>query len=95
MYREETFWICVNGSSVKNRNAAQHPTVSLALEDGDEPLVAEGTVVVHDEPYPEDIVGAFFEKFGWNIMRDDAEDGAYDVLWEVPVARWLMGSVDT
>jgi hypothetical protein len=92
VYEAETFWICLNGTSVKNRNASHHPTVSLSLEDGNTPVVAEGSVKVHERPYPDWVVSAFFDKFGWNITRDDADDGAYDVLWELPVQRWLMGT---
>ena len=40
------------------------------------------------------MVGAFFDKFGWNITRTDDADGAYDVLLEVAVERWLMGGPD-
>ena len=58
VYEGDTFWICLNGSSVKNRNASHHPTVSLALEDGNTPVVAEGSVEVHERPYPDGIVGA-------------------------------------
>ena len=95
VYREDRFWLCTNSDSVKIHNLRHSPTVSLSLEDGNTPVVVEGTAEIHPPPYPDDVVVAFFDKFGWNITRRDAADGAYDALVEVNIDRWLMGGPAT
>ncbi|GAC1363002.1 MAG: hypothetical protein NVSMB4_19660 [Acidimicrobiales bacterium] len=85
------FWICTGAEFVKTRNVRRDPRVSLALEDGNAPVVAEGRVTVHSRPYPADVVAAFQAKFSWDISTPDA-DGAYDALLEVVVDRWLWGA---
>lgn len=85
------FWIGTGRDAVKTRNAHSMPLVSLALEDGDQPVVAEGTVTVHEQHRPDDVVAAFIEKYGWDIrVRDDADVGTV-VLWEVQPTKWLFG----
>jgi len=83
-------WICTERGNVKSRNVRRRPAVALALEDGDRPVVLEGTVQVHERPYPEDVVAAFRSKFDWDIARGD-DDGEYAALWEIRPERWLMG----
>jgi len=87
---DDRFWICTS-ESVKTRNLATDPHLTVALEDGNAPAVAEGTATLHSRPYPEHICAAFGEKFQWDINRPD-EDGAYDVLIEVEPIRWVFAS---
>jgi hypothetical protein len=90
VYRDATWWICVGERSVKARNAGVDGRVSPALEDGVSPVVAEGAVKVHAGAYPEAVVAAFSAKYGgWDITRP-LEIGGGSVLFEVPVARWLL-----
>lgn len=86
---DERFWICTS-ESVKTRNIAVDPHVSIALENGNAPAVAEGRCVAHERPYPADISAAFGEKYQWDINRLDDEDGAFDVLLKVTVTRWVF-----
>lgn len=90
VWRDDRFWICTS-QSVKSRNIADSPHVTLALEDGNAPVVIEGTATLHDRPYPDAVCLAFGEKYQWDVNRPD-EDGAYDVLIEVEPTRWVFGT---
>lgn len=92
VFYDGRFWIGTGAEGVKTRNVRSNPKVSLSLEDGNAPTVAEGTVVVHEEPpFPPGVAAAFMAKFGWDITRGEDEDVGRIVLWEVSVDRWLMG----
>ena len=86
----DRFWICCS-TSVKSRNLTADARCTVALEDGNAPVVAEGSAILHERPYPADMREAFGEKYQWDIDRPD-EDGAYDVLIELSVDRWVFGS---
>ena len=62
VHLRERWWIGVSTRSVKARNALRDPRVSLALEDGDAPVVAQGLVTVHDR-FPSDVLAAFQERY--------------------------------
>ncbi|MDX3643676.1 pyridoxamine 5'-phosphate oxidase family protein [Streptomyces sp. MB09-02B] len=49
-----SWWIGADRGSVKVRNIERRARVSLALEDGRCPVVAEGTATVHHGPFPPD-----------------------------------------
>ncbi|UED83543.1 pyridoxamine 5'-phosphate oxidase family protein [Streptomyces profundus] len=90
----QTWWIGVDGSSVKARNIAHAPTVSLALEDGRHPVVAEGEARPHRAPFAAEVVDAFAAKYDWDVTVPHRPGGAR-LLIEVPVRRWLFaGSAD-
>lgn len=87
---EGTFWIGTAARSVKVRNVRADPRVSLALPDGDAPVVAEGDAVVRTSGYPDAVVAALAAKYdGWDV-RDPLGDGSPGALLEVRVRRWLM-----
>lgn len=92
VWHDEHIWICTCSDNVKTRNVRRDPHVTFSLEDGNAPVVGSGTAVVHARPYPSDVIDAFGEKFVWDIRREDADDGAYDALWEITVDHWLMGA---
>ncbi|TVT54771.1 pyridoxamine 5'-phosphate oxidase [Amycolatopsis rhizosphaerae] len=89
VYRPDSVWFCVGERTVKVRNLARDPRVSLALEDGLAPAVAEGSARPHTGDCPEEIVAAFLGKYDWDI-RKPLEIGGFGVLYEVPVTRWLL-----
>ena len=95
VFHADRFWIATGADGVKTKNVGRNPKVSLSLEDGNAPVVAEGTVVVHDAPFPPDVVTAYMGKYGWDVSRDEDEEIGRIVLWEVTVERWLMGGPDT
>jgi F420H(2)-dependent biliverdin reductase len=84
------FWVCTQNGAVKVGCVIANPNVSVTLENGSAPVVAEGTATVHyGPPFAPDVAAAFTDKFDWDIERDP--DG-YGVLIEVEVRRWLMGA---
>ncbi len=81
-----SIYLCVTGSSVKVRNIAANPAVSLALESGGAPVVVEGQAALLPRPWPEEVVEVFQRKYNWTITTD----AEYDTLVAVTPQRWLM-----
>lgn len=84
-----SWWIGTDEGSVKVRNIEKFSRVSLALEDGRLPVVAEGEAVLHRGLFPEEITDAFAAKYGWDVSAPYTP-GVDRVLLEVPVRRWLL-----
>lgn len=93
VYLADTFWIGSGERNRKVRNVLADPRVSLALEDGDAPCVAEGHARLHNRPLRPDILAALARKYdGWDAGAVIAPYGAR-VLIEVPVRRWLLKGI--
>lgn len=90
VYLDDRFWIGTGAQAVKTKNMAATPAVSLALEDGNAPVVAEGHATIHPTTRPSDVVTAFMQKYEWDITIDEDEDVGTVVLVEVIVTRWLF-----
>jgi F420H(2)-dependent biliverdin reductase len=85
-------WIATDAKSVKVRNIAANPFATVALEDGNKPIVAEGTAVVHSSPFNNiDVISEFVRKYQWDIEADS--DGP--VVIEITPTKWLFPSSDT
>ena len=92
------FWIGTGRDNVKTRNVGTNPRVSVSLEHGNAPVVAECVVTVHESERPADVVAAFASKYDWDIRIPDDPDVGAVVLWEVEPVKWLFGrpeSVDS
>jgi hypothetical protein len=87
-----TWWIGADAGSVKVRNIGRFWRVSLALEDGRSPVVAEGEAVVHRGSFPEEVTGTFAAKYAWDVTAPRGPGGER-VLIEVRVRRWLLAGV--
>lgn len=87
------WWISVGDRAAKARNVRRDPRVSLALEDGDAPVVAEGRARVHADPdrFPPEVLAAFQERYSYDIrvpypgIQEESR-----LLLEVTVDRWLL-----
>jgi F420H(2)-dependent biliverdin reductase len=93
---EKRIWIATQGDSVKVRNLAHNPTASVSLQDGDRPVVAEGTASVHLPPFANvgDLLAvqdAFVEKYKWDFVADSDRP----VLLEIVPAKWVFPSYET
>ncbi|MEW2385762.1 TIGR03618 family F420-dependent PPOX class oxidoreductase [Micromonospora sp. NPDC047707] len=89
LYRDGEWWVGTAERNRKVRNVLADPRVSLALPDGDAPVVAEGTATVVRTPFPADVVTAFRNRYdGWDVSVD-GPDGRY-VLLRIAVSRWLL-----
>ncbi|WBB78914.1 pyridoxamine 5'-phosphate oxidase family protein [Micromonospora sp. WMMD882] len=92
VHRQDRWWICTGAGNRKLRNVGTDPRVSLALEDGDAPVVAEGAVTVLRDSFPAEVVTAFRDKYGWDVTGPDQPPGG-NVLLQVTVTRWLLAGV--
>jgi len=75
----------MTSKAVKARNVRANATASVALESGNQPVIAEGTARVIGRPYPPTVAAEFVRKFDWEL---DSEP-EYDALIEVAPTRWL------
>lgn len=73
----ERWYICTSPASVKGRNLAANPHVALALEDGNNPYVLEGTA----QPVtPSAAVRALFKaKYDWDVTSDAHYTQVYEI----------------
>jgi PPOX class probable F420-dependent enzyme len=90
VWLDDRIWLCCWSGSVKARNLRADPRVSFSLQEGGDPLVAEGAAALHGRPFPPHVSGAFLDAFDWDIETDAAGE-TYDCLVEITVDRWLMG----
>lgn len=81
----ERFYICTESKSVKVKNVTANPRASVALENGNTPIIAEGSVRILPQPYPIAVVAEFQHKYDWNIVTD----ASYNVLLEITPEKWL------
>lgn len=88
VHLRERWWIGASTHSVKVRNAQRDPRVSLALEDGDHPVVAQGLAIVRED-FPDDVLAAFEDRYDWDPRTPYGADRRRSLL-EVGVTRWLM-----
>lgn len=90
VYRHGRWWVGSDQRSVKVRNVKADPRVSLALEGGAAPVVAEGRASLHHQDFPPELVAAFAAKYhGWDVTRA-YDPGGGRVMFEIPVDRWLL-----
>jgi hypothetical protein len=91
---DASFWVCCNDATVKARNMRANPSVAISLEDGADPLVIEGNAVLHQRPYPAEVIAAFQAKFDWNISGDEPDpDGDFGTLAQVRPIKWVMNGI--
>lgn len=91
VYVDDRIWIGTGSSSVRVRNLRRNSTATVALEDGDAPVVADGTVVLHDVERPAPVVDAFRAKYSWDITVEVDDDIGELTLLEFRPHRWLFG----
>jgi PPOX class probable F420-dependent enzyme len=92
VFLQGSWWIGVDSGSVKVRNIARNPQVSLALEDGRSPVVAEGEAQLYRDGFPPEVTAAFAVKYEWDVTVPHRPDGVR-VLLQVHVRRWLLHGV--
>ncbi len=63
-------YLCTGADSVKVRNIQAQPYVSIALEDGSQPVVIEGRAHLIGQ-VARSVVEAFRSKYDWDITTDE------------------------
>lgn len=90
VYVRDRWWFSTGRRGVKVRNIRADARVSVHLEDGAVPVVAEGEAREHRGDFPEDVVAAFAAKYdGWDITAPVGQHGC-QLLFGVEVRRWLL-----
>lgn len=85
VYWEAAVYICVEPQSVKARNLARDPRVTLALEDGDRALVLAGKAA--PVFLPPQVAASFKSKYNWEL----GSDVKYTTLLCITLAQRVMG----
>lgn len=90
VFHDATWWVGSSARNKKVRNLARDSRVSLALEGGAAPVVAEGRAAIRRGDFPSGIVAMFMSKYdGWDVTAPVPGEGTR-VLIQVPVTRWLL-----
>ncbi len=63
-------YLCTGADSVKTRNLRENPRVSLALEDGNQPVVIEGAAQLIGQAGAT-VIAEFQRKYEWDITSDE------------------------
>jgi len=64
-------YICIDPNSVKARNLAHNPHMAMALENGSDPTILEGTGrQLNVADVPAEVVAEFKRKYDWDIRAD-------------------------
>jgi F420H(2)-dependent biliverdin reductase len=92
VFHESALWICSAEKNRKVRNVRLDPRVSVALEGGRAPVVAEGRVTLRPDDFSSEVIERFRKKYDWDITVPNERDGPR-VLMEIPVVRWLLAGV--
>lgn len=82
---QDKIYVCIEPSSVKAVNISLNSYVSLALEDGSNPVICEGVAREITLPWPVEITAAFKSKYDWDIPTETR----YTQLLEVTPDKWL------
>ncbi len=85
VWHENKAYLCTARRSVKARNIAANPRVSVALENGSDPVVVEGKAHILDE-IPDAIAALFAKKYDWKI----GQDSTYDIVIEITPLRVVL-----
>lgn len=85
IWHDEKIYISTDKKSVKVRNILHNPQVVVALEDGNHPIIGEGTARLLSIPYPQSVLAAFYKKYEWDIPTDPQ----YNLIVEVTPSKWL------
>jgi F420H(2)-dependent biliverdin reductase len=85
VWYEGKLYIGTEPKSVKSKNIRRNPMVTVALEDGTHPVICEGTARPVERPWSEGLLGAFFKKYEWDLLKEEQ----YNCVIEITPERWL------
>jgi hypothetical protein len=82
---ESEIYILTALASVKAKNLLANPRASIALENGNQPVIAECTARHQVGPYAAELAGAFWGKYAWDITNE----GEYNAMFALRPDKWL------
>ncbi len=71
-------YLCTEADSVKVRNLVHNPQVSIALENGTQPVVMEGWAKLIELP-PAAVIDEFQRKYDWDIETDSTYNQVIEI----------------
>jgi F420H(2)-dependent biliverdin reductase len=89
VWLDERAYICTGESSVKVKNLRADPRATIALEDGNQPVIAESSATFVPQPFPADVAAAFQHKYNWNIASPISAAVSDHVLIALQPEKWL------
>jgi F420H(2)-dependent biliverdin reductase len=81
----DKFYLCTQTDSVKVKNLQANPRCSIALEDGNNPVIGEGEARFLSAPFDDAVAAVFKAKYDWDIHTDTA----YRTVIEIVVTKWV------
>lgn len=85
---DDALWFATGARSVKIVNIEANPRVNVSLESGMQSAVGEGRATVVPQPWPQDVLDAFVERFDWDISSGLDSDVGEVALVRIDVERW-------
>ncbi len=85
VWHNDKLYVSTEPDSVKSRNVHRNPQVVLALEEGAHPVICEGKARLLEQPWPEDLLAAFYKKYEWDLNTE----AQYNRVIEVTPEKWL------
>jgi len=82
---DDEIYFLTTFSTVKAKNLLANPRASIALENGNQPVIAECTARRVEPPYTAELAKAFWTKYEWNITHD----GEYNAMFALTPKKWL------
>lgn len=90
VWHNDKIWISTPDSTVKVKNLKQNNRISVALEDGNKPVILEGTGTIHAAAaqVSQEVLEIFLTKYDWHIATDT--DAVYSMLEVTPkrILNW-------
>ena len=89
VWLHECAYVCTGESSVKVKNLHANPRATIALEDGNQPVIAECAASFVASPFPAEVIAAFQHKYNWNITSPVSDAASDYVLIALHPEKWL------
>lgn len=76
VWHAERIWISTPATTVKVKNLMQNNRISVSLEDGNKPIIFEGTATLHFElaDIKDAPLEGFKTKYDWDVATDSEAD---------------------
>jgi PPOX class probable F420-dependent enzyme len=89
VWRDGKAWIATGRDSQKVINLRHNPRVAFSLQDGNRPVIFEGTAAEADDPALRDELAPLFnEKFDWDFRTDHDADWVLVALTPTRIISW-------
>jgi F420H(2)-dependent biliverdin reductase len=85
IWHQEEIYILTTLLTIKAKNLLANPRASVALENGNQPMIAECTARRLEAPYSPELARAFWTKYEWDITQD----GEYNAMFALTPQKWL------